>query len=233
MEQKNDEIKEELQVYDGKQLDYDLESPTGPIRNLMTTKQFRKYLFRFLLISSLLAIVLPYIPPLNLTFLKTPYYIIPLSMFASFISFQVIPLLTTYIHKKELQLKDLIDEEIGTQNMKKIPSNPDLKLLENPIHQIKLYKYLLYTFSSIFMGILVYYLLFDLEHTTLNYIEITGILITYVNFFNNIHQNVSRVVLTILHYYKNRHIVKEINYNSNLQNEINLDMNVINQSIHN
>jgi hypothetical protein len=117
--------------------------------------------------------------------------------------------------------------------MRRVPSDPEIKLLNDPIYHIKLYKYLLYTFSSIFMGVLVYYLLFDLEHTSLNYIEITGILITYVNFFNSIHQNVSRGVLMVLHYYKNynkdkNHINIEIN-----NNNYSKDIETLNQSTYN
>jgi hypothetical protein len=228
-DEKNDEKFDETL-----QLDYDLESPKSDtqLTQPLTTnkKSYKKYIFRFLLLISLVSVILPYIPPLHLSFLKTPYYIIPLSMFASFISFQVIPLLTTYIHKKELQLKDLIDKEM---TMRRVPSDPEIKLLNDPIYHIKLYKYLLYTFSSIFMGVLVYYLLFDLEHTSLNYIEITGILITYVNFFNSIHQNVSRGVLMVLHYYKNynkdkNHINIEIN-----NNNYSKDIETLNQSTYN
>jgi len=223
------------------QLEYDLESPqsfhesnhiqpqpNSPINSQFYSYQKNKcfsYILRFLLLSSLVSIIIPYIPPLELKYLKTPYYIIPLSMFASFISFQVIPFLSTYIHQKELQLKDLIDKD----GMRRIPSNSEIRLLNNPTHYIKLYKYSLCSFSSIFMGVLVYYLLFDLEHTSLNYIEIMGIVITYATFFNNIHQNVSRGVLFVLHYYKN-YQENKMGINRNTEN---INIETISQSTHN
>lgn len=212
------------------QLEYDLESPTPshltpPNSPVNVKNKYLPYIFRFLLLSSFISIIIPYIPPLHLQYLKTPYYIIPLAMFSSFISFQVIPFLTNYIHQKELQLKDLIDKD----GMRRIPSNTDIQLLNNPIHYIKLYKYMLCTFSSIFMGIITYYLLFDLEHTSLNYIEIMGIVITYGTFFNNVHQNISRGILTVLHYYKTYQTSK-MRINEELK-EINIEN--ITQSINN
>lgn len=66
------------------QLEYDLESPTNLSEQPEQRFKYLPYLFRFLLVSSLVSIIIPYIPPLNLQYLKSSYYIIPLSMFCIF-----------------------------------------------------------------------------------------------------------------------------------------------------
>lgn len=137
-------------------------------------------------------LVLPFIgfPQLN-----TPYYIIPIAIGGGLNAFYVLPILTDYLHKKETHVTHLID--------KKFRKRPN-SIPKNAVYYIKAYRYSLIFTSSILLGVIVYYVLFDLEGSKLNRVEIMGILFGYISFYRKIQQWLSHIILFLLVNCKNK-----------------------------
>jgi hypothetical protein len=124
--------------------------------------------------------------------LKVWYYLCPMSVLASFISFVSIPFLSDYLHSKALHYDDLLDNNIP-------PGINNEKLRKK--YQ-KLYKILLYIVSSLLMSILIYYLTFQFHDSTLDWLEFIGILGGWLSLTKKFFETTSNILLKIVYQYK-------------------------------
>jgi hypothetical protein len=155
---------------------------------------------RVFLFLSLFSLFLPFISEFGLEYLHTEYYTIPVSIYSGMLAFYVMPCLTDYLHKKELDIRDLIrergldkDDRISQRKLKTLTPHQSTYLY------IRIYRYLLCFSSSILFGILVQYLEYDIQKTTLSYIEVTAVGLSYISIFRKIQQLISTALLAFLY----------------------------------
>jgi hypothetical protein len=158
-----------------------------------SSTKYKYYLIDFILLLSLLSLTIPFIPVFDLGALRTSYFTIPVSFFCGIIAFNRIPILTDYLHHKELTLIDIIRTET---------INININL--NTLFYLKLYRYILCVCSSVLFSLLVYYFEYEIEHSSLYWIEIFGIVFAYVASFRKIQQLISHILLFIIHKTKYR-----------------------------
>lgn len=167
-----------------------------------------KIFYNIILIFSLFALTLPFIPMFNLHILETAYFTIPVSLFAGLIAFNRIPILTDYLHHKEITLMDVIKVEIveldeAARNI-------------NTMFYVKIYRWMLCACSSILFSLLVYYFEYEITNSRLYWIEIFGIVFAYIASFRKIQQLMSHILLYVIH--KTKYRCKNYNSNVNLSN---------------
>ena len=150
--------------------------------------KYLRILSRILLLPAIgsLFIVIPF------PGLKVWYYLCPMSVLASFISFISIPFLSEYLHSKTLVYDDLLDHNIP-------PDSNNEKLRKR--YQ-KLYKILLYSVSSILMSVLIYYVTFQFHDSTLDWLEFIGILGGWLSLTKKFFENTSDILLKIVYHFK-------------------------------
>lgn len=159
-------------------------------------KNLKDFFAKLVILISLLSLTLPFIPIFGLQFLESPYFTIPVSIFSGLLIFTNIPIFTDYLHKKELSIKDLIDKEIKSLDIR-------TKSI-NSFYYIRVYRYLLCISSSFLFGLLVYYFEYEIKNSKLFWIEIFGIIFAYIASFRKIQQMISWILLFIIHKTKYR-----------------------------
>ncbi len=150
---------------------------------------------------SLFSLFLPFISEFGLEYLHTEYYTIPVSIYSGMLAFYVMPCLTDYLHKKELDIRDLIRERGLGDSKNDRPSKRKLGLTPNAnmYYYIRIYRYLLCFSSSILFGILVQYLEYDIQKTTLSWIESGSIVLGYILIYKKCQQLISTALLAVLY----------------------------------
>ena len=159
---------------------------------------YKKYIdifMKFSLAGLIFMLLLPNIPFFHLEELKTPAYTISISVITGLNAFYVLPILVEYLHKKELRLQHLLSKKYRSRAVS-IPINEKT--------YIKVYRYLICSASSILLGILIYYLEYDLHDTKLNWIEIGSVFLAYIACFRKVQQLISQGLIFVLHRCKNR-----------------------------
>jgi hypothetical protein len=198
-DEKKDELKE-IKIEEVVEVK-EKENKSTPINKL-------KIFYNTILIFSLFALTLPFIPVFDLHSLETVYFTIPVSLFAGLIAFNRIPILTDYLHHKEITLMDVIKVEIVELD----ESSRNI----NAMFYVKIYRWMLCMCSSVLFSLLVYYFEYEIVNSRLYWIEIFGIVFAYIASFRKIQQLMSHILLYVIH--KTKYRCKNYNSNVNLSN---------------
>jgi len=144
-----------------------------------------------------IALAVPLCGALTIWFIPqahTLYAVLILAVVSSYIFLQNFPTMSRFVHSRKRTFEDLV--------VQGEPEDKD-KFQSAFIHKVNI-------LLSFFVAALVYYAKYRIEHTSLGWMEILGVIGGLISLYGRFHKSFGYILLTITYYRKKRHVRRKL-----------------------